>query len=433
MKQLLQHGIPDTRWILTDGVRRLIGVGSADRRCRRPIVTSHWTRTGVLQKLGEPIRGQVLVLFALMLGLVFLSVLAAAADVSHMHIERRKLQNAADSAVLAAAEEYKVSQNSAASTAAARGSVERNAPYVTDFTVVGSGTGLQNGIQFSGESVRVALRYEFEGFFSGAIGLPTLDVGARARALISPPEVYLPITVKRFDEGRTDLPLDSPLQPDPAGAQTRNQRTDYLCGGTGQITEWPSPYGIPPAQLQSANCSTPPSPTNPGPEGYLVGSGVRPNAPSAVGESIRGWVVPEIRNWHTGSPTCYHNFSCTVNTAKNEVADYVAKFGGTSTDDAMPAPAVGESVGMITGTSAGLTVKSVQARYAVGDKVLAMVWAGTVYASSSGNRYVFIVGYAQFTITAIDANSIKVRAVSGIKSSPIQLMDQRLTSLSAWE
>ena len=433
MKQLKRHGMPDTRQTAAVRTSDFLGVYSAPHMQRRSIGTPSGFITRALLRVCQPIRGQVLILFVLMLGLVFLSVLAAAADVSQMHTQRRKLQNAADAAALAGAEEYKVTASTAAGDAAARASVLRNAPYATDFTVIGAGSSLQNGIQFAGDDVRVALRHEFQGFFSGAIGFPTLVVGARARATIRPPDVFLPITVKRFDEGRTDLPLDDPLQPDPAGPQTPNQRTDYLCSGTGQITAWPSAVGTAPAFMQTANCDTQPSPTNPGPEAFLIGTGVGPNKPSDPGEAIRGWVVPEIRNSHTATPTCYHDFDCSVNNSKNAVADYIESFGGASIDDSMPAPTVGESIGMIAGTSAGLSVDSIKARYQVGDTILAMVWDGTVYKGSNGNRYVFLAGYALFNITRTGANNVKVRAVSGIKPTPSEFTEQRRTVLRAWE
>ncbi len=384
--------------------------------------------TDWLSRSVRPVRGQALIMFTLMLGTVFLGVTAAAVDISHQHALRRRLQNAADAGALAGAEVYRQERNASAAVAAAQKYVADNLP-ATGFgdvldTPSGTGSSMVEGVEVVGDDVRVALRHNFEGIFSQAIGMPTLNVGARAKATILPPDAILPVVAKRFNKGRTDLALNDPLQPSPL------TREDALCAGGGPISVWPNPPGT---LMTGINC-TAASASSPGPEIVLLGQGVTPNEPSQD-NSFRAWVIPDIRNLHTGTPTYLAGVSGSVNSNKNYVEEYVRSAGGFTIDPSRPAPAVGDSLGAFTGTNAGLIVDAVDARHRPGDTVVAMVWDGTVFkagTSDTSDRYVFILGYAMFRIQTVTSNSITARAVSGPEPTPSSFLRARRVALTAW-
>lgn len=337
-------------------------------------------RTRVMPALRQPREGQALIIFAMLMAFVFLGVSAAAVDLANMYAERRMLQNTADAAALAGAETYAQTQDAAAARASAIDYITRNDPTNTAVydPQIGTGVDLTEGIEVntSDFSVRVALRRTVQGMFSQAIGKPTLLVAARSRAVLRKTSNVLPVAVKRFDAGRTDVPLVSP-----------ETRTDYVCekaSNHSTIGSWPSPT--------SANCSTPPSETSPGPVAAILGPEVGPNDPT-TDASFAGWVSPDIRDLNTGSATFYHGVDGTtsVNQLKNLTESYINDFGGYPFDDSTPPPTVNQSIATFSGASVGLVVDAVTAKYRPGDLVVGMVYDGTIfkkpdYSISSASR-----------------------------------------------
>lgn len=343
-----------------------------------------------LPKLGRrclaPAHGQVLILFALLLGFVFMGVLAAAVDLANLHAERRRLQNGADAAALAGAEVYKRSGDASRGVAAATQYVNKNVGGLTLSPNQGTGTSLTRGIEAQNMEVRVALREDVDGFFSGAIGFPKLTAAARARAALTASDAVVPLGVKRFDRGRTDVPIAS-----------GDTRIDYMCQQGTTISQWPSPLTAPSSCAEASDASD----LTKGPSIPLVGPDVAPNAPSNS-NSYNGWITLDVRNL-AGTPQYYHGVNSSggsVNSIKDQSLDYIRKYGSYPEDANNPLPSPGDSVATFSGARVGQIVDAMNGRYRPGDKFLAVVYDGTVYrkpdfqlSANNRNQQIYRTGY----------------------------------------
>jgi hypothetical protein len=327
-----------------------------------------------LQRFLSPHRGQAVVFVAMFMVLALVGLTAVAVDGANYALKRRSLQNAADSAALAAAET--LTRGGTASHAydvAVQYAISNTAPYTITVPAYGSadgsGTGLNEGIEIDTsqhvKDVRVALSQNVEGYFTGIFGFDFLKVRARAHATTAFAGGVLPITVKRFNAGRTDM-----------GIPTGETRIDYLAqeaGGNNVINSWPNPlYGAP---------SYPASSASPGTEVAMVGSRALANDPSPS-NSFRFFVTPDVRQISFPSaPNFYHGVDpgSSVSQLKNFEADFVRNVGGWPTDVSNPFPTRGEQLGTFDGSNTGVIVDAIEEVYAVGDDVIVMIYDGTVH------------------------------------------------------
>jgi hypothetical protein len=263
--------------------------------------------------------------------------------------------------------------------------------------------------------------------FSQTIGVPTLTVTARARATLAPPDILLPIAVKRFSAGDPDAPF-------PSGSRAPVV-LDYLCASPltpypeARITKWPSTPSAP------SNCSGgEASEEHPGPDIPILGNGVDPNT---TPRNFNGLVLPEIRKTAAGVVKCYHAaalVSCTSVNANKLVLDaYVDKYGGYTSDPENPFPVAGESIGGFSGVKAD-TVRGIAKRWTEGDTVLVTVYSGIPDRTDSDKNWIKVLGFALFRITDADgANFIRGKAVSGIRTDPNEFLRVRRASLAPWD
>jgi len=123
--------------------------------------------------------GQVLVLFALML-VVLCGLVALAVDAGTIFLERRHLQNAADSAAIAGTLE--LPQSSALANDKAMEWAQNNGIDLND------GDQIQISVSNDQSSVTVEVTRETPFFFGRVLGLSTIDVSASATAQVGSPD-----------------------------------------------------------------------------------------------------------------------------------------------------------------------------------------------------------------------------------------------------
>jgi hypothetical protein len=341
-------------------------------------------------------QGQSIVILALFFLFAFLVFAALSVDGTMIYLRRRQLQNMADSAVLAAAEQLAKSKDEAVAYQKAIDSIEENKGRIEWYstsdppdppnTNVGSGLDLSMGIQITDAcDVRVALRWSDMGtYFTQFFGRKTLQVGAKAHASCSKVGGLQPIAVKRFgDEFDTD---DAPPPPNtnnptttycyhcdtrqPLPGQGNGTAFDFLRPeGSDIITTWPTGTLMYQPPSPHADLET----TGAGREYVILGPDVRPNV-SGTGVSYSGWVNLDIR--HLSSPSkVYKNGAdgATSETLKDMGEYYIRR--GYCCD--IPEP--GEEVAILSGVSAKFSTQAFQDTYAVGDIVAVIVYNGTVY------------------------------------------------------
>jgi hypothetical protein len=332
---------------------------------------------------------------ALFFFFAFLVFAALSVDGTIIYLRRRQLQNMADAAALAAAEQLSQSKTEAVAYQKAMDSIDGNGGRIDWYstsatpnplgTNVGSGLSLTKGVEITDAcDVRVALQWSDMGtYFTQFFGRETLQVGARAHASCSKAGGLQPIAVKRFgDEFDTD---DTPPPPNvkdpntiyckdcdirrPLLGQGNDDAYDFLRPEVPDIiTTWPTGtliYASPSPHADLASGA-------PGREYYTLGGGVKPNVGTT---SYGGWVNLDIRHVAFPPREYYNNVSPGTgpNTLKYLGEYYIRR--GYCCDIPIP----GDEVAMLSGVSADFAAKAFQETYNIGDVVAVIVYNGTVY------------------------------------------------------
>ena len=320
-------------------------------------------------------RGQILVLAAFAFFAVLLVAAALAIDYGNGLLQKRRLQNVADAAALAASVELSRGGDPATAVAVARDIVVENTggAVTLPYPAAGGLTGenITEGIEVSGGDVRVALvRRNVKTMFVGILGVNTLTVNARARATQNTTGI-LPITVKRYSGGQTQWQLADPDQPGSPLAVV-----DYLAReGHGSMSAWPEP---PWPGLLSQPASQPASPANPGPVVPLVGAEALPNNGHP---DFNYFVAPDVRNLTSAEPEYYNGVTATssVQDLKKLEANYfLPAYMGYA---AAPLPRVGDQLAVMRGVVTQTVVGRMKQYWPPGSQVIAMVYDGTVHSA----------------------------------------------------
>jgi hypothetical protein len=341
-------------------------------------------------------QGQSIVILALFFLFAFLVFAALSVDGTMIYLRRRQLQNMADSAALAAAEQLAKSKDEAVAYQKALDSIEENDGRIEWYstsdppdppnTNVGSGLDLSTGIEITNAcEVRVALLWSDMGtYFTQFFGRETLQVGANAHASCSKVGGLQPIAVKRFgDEFDTDDAAPPPNTNNPTTTYCYHCDTRQPLPGQGNgtafdflrpegsdiITTWPTGTLMYQSPSPHADLET----TGAGREYVILGEGVRPNV-SGTGVSYSGWVNLDIR--HLSSPSKVYKNDIDVATSETlkDMGEYYIRRGYCCD---IPEP--GEEVAILSGVSTKFSTQAFQDTYAVGDIVAVIVYNGTVY------------------------------------------------------
>ncbi|MHB1160563.1 MAG: pilus assembly protein TadG-related protein [Chloroflexota bacterium] len=332
--------------------------------------------------------GQILIIIAMGIFLVMLGGTAMAVDWGNGLLQRQRLQNTADAAALAAATELARGGSVDDAVTAAQAIVSSNTAgaMTLPYPGTGSGTGLSEGIEISTtptNSVRVSLLRQVKTMFAPAIGVDSLSVRAKARAVVGPFGV-LPIAFKRFSDGNTALPLTPPDNPD--------RVTDYLMpakNALGQaitIDNWPWPsLTTPPSPAASDTADGHYDPQLSGVVAPLVGHDAQANVSNS--SDFHFFVAPDVRGLSLVAPVFYNGASLSTTQSaqglKNTTVGYILAGGYPG-----PNPTVGEELAAFSGVTNNDVVHAMQQRYKSGDLVTAMVYNGTVYRKPSFDLYV---------------------------------------------
>ncbi len=324
-------------------------------------------------------RGQVLLIVAMGFFLVLVGGSALALDMGNSVLQKRRLQNTADAAALAAATELSRGHSVDDAVVAAQGVVAANTSTATlPYDPTSSlGPALQQGIEFEGSTVRVALKADVGTYFAPVVGVNKVNIGAKSRATVGPYGV-LPITFKRFSDGNTAFPLDPPANPD--------RVTDYLMpsqdlfGHPITIGDWPSPLTQSPSPAASDTADGHYDPTVSGATAPLIGHDAVANVSN--GNDFHFFVAPDVRGFSQVTPTFYNGADLSDTSAaqllKNTTLGYILAGGYPG-----PFPHPGEELAAFSGVTNNDAVHVMQERYKPGDLVAAMVYNGTVYRKPS--------------------------------------------------
>lgn len=351
--------------------------------------------------------GQSLLTVAVFLGLIFITI-GLAIDGGMIYVQRRLMQNTADAACLAAANQISLGkEDSEAQAAAAQVVVNNlgvNAPGTLSYSTpeelynnganVGSGGDLVHGIEITNADVRVALQSPATTFFMRIAGVTDYTVAARARCNAAAAGGGVPFAVARWrgydtsgDLATDGLTTDQPLpQTYRRGRHLRNMIVRDILEGTsadtGRISQWPgwgtADYpGDPEAGTGLYSQASPAaSESDQGYEVVIAGSGASPN----VGDtSFSGPIVLDYRQTTYPQPLFYNGL--TPDTSLNVYKDFATRYIlGT-----YPGPNVipGQQIAYYNGISAGLIEKPFDLRYNVGDTVTVLIYNGTIYDSPS--------------------------------------------------
>lgn len=344
-----------------------------------------------------PVKGQALVVFALFMGFVFLGVLALAVDVAVYHGERRKLQNTADAAALAGAEMLRDESDRSTAEAKAREYITKNRATVkpTDTYI--------DTVTAEDESMRVSLQYEFDGYFSKAIGVPKLTVKARSRAGLRTTDTLLPIAIKRYSEGDPSIPLGERRNPPTV--------TDHLCESTSSaISLW---HRDPEAYDQCGDRAA--TEWAPGPDFLMIGQRVEPNEGSHS-NSFNGWLAPTFDQ----------------NASENEAVQYVRNQGGYPVDDPADVPQYGDQTRVYPGVHRGQIMVAMASRFRPGQRGVVVVFSGITDHVGS-DSVVTVLGYVVVEITSVsEDDGVEGHVISRLTRDLSSLRSVKNVSLIAW-
>jgi hypothetical protein len=356
--------------------------------------------------------GQTLVIVALSM-VVLLLMASVAVDVGRFVSERRYLQNAADAAALAGAQEWKMALSRGEAPATAEGSARARAlatlhehfncggstldptgacppdPSNPPVYVAGCGAApscLSDGILVNPAadpgSVRVALRNNIDFTFGRAAALigGNLDfqtISAKARAGKDPNGVGpLPIAVRRYiapygprtPSGSTPCPGYDPIHP---------EFTDVFATAATSCV----------GSVTAAAGRVDPSASAPGEDIEIIGQGADPCSSAECGNSpvsFLGFVALDIRNYANAFSQQFFNgvtASTNANTLKQmEAAYFCTGYPGPPFPDvgALSPPNPDLQVAALDGASAGIAVDSLTDCYTDGDLIMVVVYDGIV-------------------------------------------------------
>ncbi len=325
-------------------------------------------------------RGQILIIVAMGLFVVILGATALAVDWGNGLLQRQRLQNTADAAALAAATELARGGTIDDAVDAAQAIVSTNTGGAVSLPDpgTGSGTGLSEGIEISATNgVRVALVRQLRTLFAPAVGVNSLTIRARSRAVVGPYGV-LPITFKRFSAGNTALPLQPPANPD--------RVTDYLApaqdafGQPVTLDDWPADLTASPSPAASDTADGHYDARVSGAVAPLIGH----DAVASVsnGNDFHFFVAPDVRGFSLLSPIYYNGADVSTTQAAQELKEDTVAYilaGGYPGPNPLP----GEELAAFSGVTNNDAVHAMQQRYKPGDVVTAMVYNGTVYRKPS--------------------------------------------------
>ena len=334
-------------------------------------------------------RGQVLVVFALGLT-ALLAAAGVAVDIGRFYSERRFLQNAADSAALAAANALIRGDSDVNARIAAENTLTQNfagdpngvVPALPPATPVyeaghsGDPSYLTNGIIISGGTVRVAVMNSINYTFGRAIGLGNQPIGARAMTMLQGD--LLPIAVRRF----VNVPGPNATATYPC-SDNPSWFTDYFATAAtsclGTETD-PSLRSAPNAGAAFNGADPGADTTNHGPILAILGQGAQPGN----GADFRGFVALDIRNFQSAGSQLYYNgvtASTNANTVKAMEAGWIATgYPGPMFPSIVSPPDPNDQVAIMSGNSTGIVIGAVTSRFAVGDQILVAVYPGNVMA-----------------------------------------------------
>jgi hypothetical protein len=318
-------------------------------------------------------KGQVLVLFALAIIILFVSA-GLAIDVGRFYSERRFLQNAADAAALAAANALIRGETVANADLEARAILTRNfagapnglTPALPPTTPVyesghaGDPEYLLNGILISGGSVRVAVQNPIPYTFGRVIGLDTNPIGGRARTQAIGD--LLPIAVRQFVHA-----------PGPSSYSTcsgdETQFMDFFASSSTSCL----------GTETNTSLRAEASPSNPGPTIAILGQGAQPSN----GADFRGFIALDIRNFAAAGTQLYYNEVTPAtgqNTLKAMEANwiYAGGYPGPLFPPVVNPPDSNDQVGIMNGNSTGAAIDAMIDRFVPGDTILVSVYPGNV-------------------------------------------------------
>jgi len=316
----------------------------------------------------------VLVVVALAI-VALLALAGVAVDVGRLMAERRHLQTAADAGALAACQALISGATLDASTAEAR------ARSVASVNLAGSPAGavatvasppeyadedgsgfldpdeLTSGVVVSSDSARVAIHATLETTLARVVGIPTLEVGARARCgLIQEPA--LPIVARRY------------AAPPGPGAGFVDVLATEATSGSGQVDANPLGYDV----------RTPASSTSKGPLFEIYGTDSKAHNSS----EFRGFINLDIRDFRDATERDYYNGAqpnVNENTMKAEQAAYVIDgYPGPAFPAVVDPPTGDLQVATLSGHNTGQLVDAFDDVYDAGDRILLAVYDGTVKA-----------------------------------------------------
>lgn len=337
-------------------------------------------------------RGQVLVIFTV--GLVALLGFAAlAVDVGRLVAERRHVQNAADAGVLAACQKLidGATESDAAqagrdvalinlagspaggsATIAAVGSPEYEDGQPSDPPYLVSGVLIETHTEVMGTSVtvykraRLAIESTVATTLARAVGIDSLDTGARARCgMEGGPTV--PIVARRY----TNSP--GPNSPDcPAAGQSTF--VDFLA------TEATSTCGaVDETNVLGYGGRTAASEAQPGPIFSLYG----PDSKASNDASFRGFIAVDIRNFASATSRKYYNgvtSGTNANTIKQKEGEYILAryYPGPAFPPVVTPPDPNSQVAVLSGNDTAMVVGNFDDVYRVGDLMVLAVYGGAV-------------------------------------------------------
>jgi Flp pilus assembly protein TadG len=350
----------------------------------------------------EP-RGQVLIMFAVLL-VVLLGFSGIAIDIGRQVAERRHVQTAADAGALAACRALIAGETDAAAAAAAlqvalanlQGSpaaatavIDSPPTYVDED---GSGSidadELVSGIVVAGTTVRVAISSTLDTVLARAVGIGTLETGARARCDL---------------QGSPAVPIVARRYANPPGPL--NGFVDHLAtagSSADGVVDDVDPRGYGPVRIPASEAA-------PGPTFSIYG----PDSKSHNDSSFRGFVALDVRNFESTASRVYYNgvtSGTSDNTLKDSQGEYlVSGYPGPAFPTIASPPNGDTQVGVLSGNSTSFVVNQFDDSFKVGDRLLLGVYDGTVMEIPD---FAIIppveIGVPSTTTTPVDGPSFKV-------------------------
>lgn len=335
-------------------------------------------------------RGQVLVIFALSITVIFAAA-GLAFDVGRFYSERRFLQNAADAAALAAANALIRGETVAQADIRARESLTLNfsrspsgvTPALPPATPVyssghaGDPEHLINGILIAGGEIRVAVQNPVGYTFGRIVGLDENTIGGQAR--VSTQGNLLPIAVRRY----VNLPGPNSGAIAPCSGNQNEFMDFFATANTSCLgTETDATLRAQPNAGNAFDAANPASdPTNHGPVVAILGQGAQPSN----GADFRGFVALDIRNFQASGTQLYYNgvtAGTNDNTLKAMEANWVTLGGypGPAFPPAVTPPDPNDQVATMSGNSTGIVIDEILGRFVPGEEVLIAVYPGNVMA-----------------------------------------------------